>query len=78
MKQNDITHQVAFEFLHVFPFPFSFYEFSPSFEQIWERDDIIVSMSEFDPSHTMKAPPPTDFAGHAQDQRGLFVVAWIL
>jgi len=78
VKRNDITHQVPFEFLHVFSLPLAFHEFSPSFEQILERDDIIVSMIELDPSQTMKAPPPMDFAGHAQDQRGLFVVAWVL
>ena len=35
-------------------------------------------MSKLNPPQTMKAPPPRNFAGHAEGQRCLSVVAWLL
>ena len=46
------------ELLDISLAPLTSYEFFPGLEKIFDRDDIIMSMTE-----PLKSPPPTSFAG---------------
>ena len=61
MKGDDVGHEIALEFLDVLPVTFSSHKFIPCLKKIFDGNDIIVGMSELDPTQTMKAPPPTGF-----------------
>ena len=47
VEREDVIHQAKLELLHVFPLSFAAHELSPRFEEIFERDDILICMSEF-------------------------------
>lgn len=58
MERNNVTHKVLLKLLNVFSGPFSIYKLSPRLEEIFERNDILIAMSELDSTHTSKYTPP--------------------
>jgi len=62
MKRNDVFHKISPEFLHVFTRSLAADKFFPRLKKIFERNDIIVGMSE-----PLKTPPRTLFARFGKD-----------
>lgn len=60
MQIEYIVHQMPFKFLHVNALALPSHELPPSGEEIFNRDDILVCMSESD---SLKRPPPEALAG---------------
>ena len=59
VEREYVIHQAELELLYVFAFTLSAHELAPRFEEIFERDDILVCMSEF--LDHKATPPPHDF-----------------
>ncbi|HEY4521312.1 MAG TPA: four helix bundle protein [Candidatus Paceibacterota bacterium] len=55
MERKNVVHQVVLELLHVFLLAFASHEFLPCAEQIFNRNDIVVCMSELNPPN--RTPP---------------------
>lgn len=58
VEREDVIHQTQLELLHVFALSLAAHERAPRFEEIIERDDILVGMSEF-LDHKSNPPPAT-------------------
>ena len=56
VERKDVIHEMKLEFLDIFPIAFTFQEFLPRFKEIFQGDDIIISMTE-----PFKSPPPSGF-----------------
>src|SRR3989344_7820802 len=71
MERNNVTQKVLLKLLNVFSGPFSIYKLFPSLEEIFERNDILIAMSELDSTHTSKYTPPPDLCPYFRKQRML-------
>ncbi len=67
VKRDNVRHQISLEFLHIFARPFSAHEFFPRFEEIFERNDMIICMLKLDSGHNIEVTPPAEaFASFRQ------------
>ena len=61
MKVQDIIHKPKLKILDVFFTPFVFYKLRPGTKQVFYGNDIVIGMSELNPSRILKSPPPVQF-----------------
>jgi endonuclease IV len=55
-----VIHQAQLELLHIFARLLTFYKLLPRFEEIFERNDMLVGMSELNATHISKSTPPPE------------------
>jgi hypothetical protein len=73
VKRDNIIHQTSFKFLDIFSFPFINDKFLPCFKDVFNGNDIIVTMSKSD-FHTSSTPPPNTLLPLLQKVKGTYLV----
>lgn len=61
MQREDVVHEAVLEFLHIGLALLAAHEFLPRRKQILDRDDILVCVWTWLPTHRQTLPPPRGF-----------------
>lgn len=72
MQKKNIVHKSQLKLLDIFFLSFAFYKFLPRAEQIFYRNDIVISMSEL--NHPLNSTPPRALLPVLQSLKNAYIL----
>ena len=79
VERDDVGHQVSLKLQDIFSHFLTRQKLLPRKEEIFDRNDMLVCMSELNPSHTQKStPPPATFASASKAESCVYSLVSVL